>query len=271
VLTARDVNIFKLLGGFNDDWDCCYGLLVYLLNLPVKGRTVMHLKEQMNLRKFADRVKERPLRVTGIVRMLGRPSFVTIEKISRIFQEIYLGRDLFRQRERQEPVYWHKRGLIRKERLIFKKAGLVRLRQMGVQLGIATGRSHIEAGYSLRHFGVADLFDAATTMDDVKRAEREQKQSLRKPNPYSLIETARKLGPHKRFLYVGDLPDDVLAVQAARPNLAIDSACYARMAADHKMTMKEVLKAGPDHILYKPSDLTALVMGRKIPGTLRKP
>ena len=36
LLTLEDIEEFKLLGGFNDDWDCSYGLLVYLLSLPVK-------------------------------------------------------------------------------------------------------------------------------------------------------------------------------------------------------------------------------------------
>ena len=36
LLKPEEVDQFKLLGGFNDDWECCYGLLFYLLSLPVK-------------------------------------------------------------------------------------------------------------------------------------------------------------------------------------------------------------------------------------------
>ena len=95
LLTPEDVDQFKLLGGLNDDWDCCYGLLVYLLSLPVKNRTLEALKKSVAIEKFAKSVKQRPLRVSGITALFGRPTTVTIEKVARIFQEIYLGKDIF--------------------------------------------------------------------------------------------------------------------------------------------------------------------------------
>ena len=49
LLSASDIHQFKLLGGFNDDWDCCYGLLHYLLSLNVKSRTIEALKKAMSI------------------------------------------------------------------------------------------------------------------------------------------------------------------------------------------------------------------------------
>src|SRR5690242_5686262 len=67
LLSARDVGNFKLLGGFNDDWDCCYGLLVYLLQLPVKSsRTIPGLKSAMDIAGFLKKTKERPLGISGL-------------------------------------------------------------------------------------------------------------------------------------------------------------------------------------------------------------
>ena len=95
LLSACDVQAFKLLGGFNDDWDCCYGLLIYLLSLQVAGHTVESLKKAIDLKAFGETVFRRPLGVSGIVNKLGRNREVTIETISRIFQEVYLGKDIF--------------------------------------------------------------------------------------------------------------------------------------------------------------------------------
>ena len=39
-------------------------------------------------------VKNRPLRISGITALFGRPTTVTIEKVARIFQEVYLGKDI---------------------------------------------------------------------------------------------------------------------------------------------------------------------------------
>ena len=263
ILSLADVEQFKLLGGFNDDWDCCYGLLIYLLSLPVKTRTVEHLCKTVNLKAFAKKAKERPLKVNGIVKLLGNPQAITIERIARIFQEIYLGKDLFKEVEKKRPVFWKKQGLIRKEKLIFKKSMLENLKNAGVQLGIATGRPHFEAVYTLRHFGILELFDAMTTMTDVKKAEQEMKQSLRKPHPYSLIETAKKIGVQKRFLYVGDLPDDLLAAHKARATINIKAAGFPLISANPKQAAAELQKATPDFLLNKKSDLISLVLPKK--------
>lgn len=259
ILTEKDVAHFKWLGGFNDDWDCCYGLLVYLINLPVKGRNVKDLKKAMNLKAFVDSVKTRPLGVSGVVRKLGRPSQVIIEKISRIFQEVYLGKELFERIERRPAQYWNRRGLIYKEKLIFRIATLKKLKHLGVKLGIATGRPHFEALYALRHFGIQDYFEAVTTMDDVRNAEREMKQSLRKPHPHSLIETAKKLGEGLRFLYVGDLPDDILAASRAKESISIQSVGFPWYSSDPPGALAALKKVKPDFMLKKPSELYRII------------
>ena len=264
ILSLKDVEQFKLLGGFNDDWDCCYGLLIYLLSLPVKIRTVEHLRKAVNLKAFATKMKERPLRVSGIVKKLGNPQAITIERISRIFQEIYLGKDLFKLHEKKRPAYWKKQGLIRKEKLVFKKQFLEKLREAGVKLGIATGRPHFEAAYTLQHFGILDLFDAMTTITDVKRAEEETKQTLRKPHPYSILETAKKIAGGKKFLYVGDLPDDVLAAHKARHSIDIKAVGFPFIAVDPKQAAAELKKANPEFLLRKKSDLAGVILKGKV-------
>ncbi len=258
LLTSQDVDQFKLLGGFNDDWDCCYGILVYLLSQPVKKRTLAALKKSINIRRFAQAVKNRPLGVSGIVKIFERPSSIMIERIARIFQEVYLGKDLFETTENKKAAYWKKRGLIHKEKLVFKKPILSRLKQMGLQLGIATGRSRFEALHALKRFGILELFDALTPIDEVKKAERLLKQSLRKPHPYSILETAKKLGNHKRFLYLGDLPDDVIAANRSKETLSIFSAVFPSLARNPKETMVEITKVKPDFVVQKPRDLISL-------------
>jgi len=259
LLSSQDVEAFKLLGGFNDDWDCCYGLLVYLLTLPIKKRSLTPLKRVVDLKAFSGRVKNRPLGVPGIVKMLGRPQAVMIEKIARIFQEVYLGKDLFNANGEKKLFYWRKRGLIHRERLIFKKQLLDRLKKMGLRLGIATGRSLFEAQYILKHFGILNFFDAITPIDEVKNAERLLKQSLRKPHPYSLLETAKKLGAHQRFLYVGDLPDDILAANRAKAGINIRSVAFPSLAHNLRLTLAEIQKTKPDFLIQKPRDLLRIL------------
>lgn len=258
LLTPADIHQFKLLGGFNDDWDCCYGLLHYLLSLNVVSRSIPALRKAMNLKALAAKAPERPLRVEGITKKFGRSQFVMIEKISRIFQEIYLGKDLFKQTEKRDSAYWTKKGLIRNEKMLIKPAHLEKLKAAGIKIGIATGRPRFEAMYSLQNFGVMKLFDAMTTIDEVRMAERMEKKSLRKPHPFSLVETARKMRIKENLLYVGDLPDDVLAANRAKDIIGIQSAAFLGAVDNLKPTLEELKKLAPDHILYKAEDLLRL-------------
>ncbi len=264
LLSPQDVNEFKLLGGFNDDWDCCYAFLVYLLALPVKKRTLGGLKQQMKLKDFTKKVKKRPLRVNGIVQMLGRPPAVTIERIARIFQEVYLGKELFRLSEHKDPYYWNKRGLIHKEKLIFRPSTLEKLKSMGIKMGIATGRPRFEALHALKHFGILDYFEAITTIDEIRKAEQEMKQSLRKPHPFSVLETAKKLGHGLRFLYVGDLPDDVLSANQAKDTIDIYSVAFPWFSGNVRSALSEIEKIGADFLLEKPAGLAGLVKRKRI-------
>ena len=259
MLTSHDIDHFKLLGGFNDDWDCCYGLLVYLLSLPVPKRTLEELRKKIDLKGLANALPHRPVGVNGIVKSLGRSQQVMIEKISRIFQEVYLGAELFEATENKKALHWNKRGLIYKERLIFKASLLKKLQAQGIRLGIATGRPHFEAVLSLKHFGVLQYFEAMTTVDEVKKAEREQKQSLRKPNPFSLIQTAKKLGIDRKFLYIGDLPDDMQAAHQAKKVIDIRAVAFSSYASDPSAAAEALEKATPDFYLERPSALFRLL------------
>lgn len=259
-LTLKDVDLFKSLGGFNDDWDCCYGMLTYLLSLPVEGRSLQALMKKMDFESFAASVKTRPLGVNGIVKLLGRSPSVMIEKISRIFQEVYLGKDLFETVEKKRLSYWTKQGLIHREKLIFKAPILKKLKAAGLKLGIATGRPRFEALYALKYFSIFDYFSAVITMDEVKKAEREKCQSLRKPHPFSLLESANRLGKGLRFAYVGDLPDDVLAAKQAAKSIDIRAIAYPWRSSHPEVSLAELKKVDPDFILRRPSQLLSVAL-----------
>jgi len=254
-LNANDVETFKLLGGFNDDWDCCYGILTYLISIKQGVRSAEELRKRMDFKALTLAVKERPAGVSGIVKHLGRSSLVTIEKIRRIFQEVYLGPQLLMACEKRRPQSWKKRGLIFREKLIFRKPLLEQLKGMGLKLGIATGRSRFEAIYALKRFGVRELFDAITTMDEVKKAEREQGRSLRKPNPFSVFQTAKQLCAKGNCLYIGDLPDDVLAANRAKKEISIRSVGFPAMAHDMAIAKAALQAAGADILIEKAREI----------------
>jgi len=134
--------------------------------------------------------------------------------VQRIFQEIYQGSQDFKKNYKTEPLYYQGEGFFKKETLLVDKQKL-QILAVNKQLAIATGRVRAEADMVLKSFGIDSLFKVIITDDDVTIAER-------KPNPAMLYQAAEKIGGQK-FLYVGDLPDDVRAANSAKDKLELES------------------------------------------------
>ena len=275
IVSAREVDQFKLLGGFNDDWDCSWGLIAFL-ETAIQGKPIHfgdHRRQRLSLSELNQLFPERPLGIEGLLRHLRvlyeRVEEPPFKKVARIFQEVYLGMRLFGKK----TLYWTKPGLIEKEKLIFPKSLLKRIKNKGVQFGIVTGRNQFEAHYALKRFGIEKLFDVLITIDEVKRAEKKGGKLLRKPNPWPILEATRRyrfsqgqvLGkpvPRRtgtRFLYLGDLPDDILAAKKAGQKIRIHSAAFPGFTRDPETTRRELKKLKPDFYLKTPQDLVKIL------------
>ncbi len=156
-----------------------------------------------------------------------------------VFQEWFLGSELF-------PKYWNspsllagKPGLTFSEEPLVEKEPLIRLLSEIAEtkrLGIGSGRPRIEAENPLRSWGVYNLFekDAIVTYNDVMDAQEEvSKQldgaSLSKPHPFMFLRgvfgtkhtTAELLDgqfdsvPCKKTLVIGDAGCDLFSAKSA--------------------------------------------------------
>ena len=135
----------------------------------------------------------------------------------RIFQELYLGSELFAKHYEMAPIFHDGDGYITRERMIPTKAQLDHLRTSHV-LSIATGRPGSEAFYALSHFDIKHHFKSMVSEDDVVKAEEGCSESLRKPHPFSLNLCIKRCGytQDDTVYYVGDMPDDMTASRAAK-------------------------------------------------------
>jgi len=277
ILSLKEIDQFKLLGGFNDDWDSCYGIITFL-ETALQGKPVRfgdHRRQRVSIAELKDLCPQRPLGIRGLLKRLKvlykRVETPSYKKVAKIFQE----------------VYWKKPGLVKKERLIFSRSLLEKIHNEGVRFGIVTGRNRIEARYALKRFGILDLFDAIVTIDDVRKEEKKRGLVLRKPHPWPILEAARRLPPlpslspqrgerisakggsasggkgeggkSLHFLYVGDLPDDILTATRAKKMISIRSVAFSKFSRDAEATMRELKKVKPDYFLKKPEDLSRLL------------
>jgi HAD superfamily phosphatase len=235
LLSRQDVERFKSLGGFNDDWDTCYGLLLYLLSLKPARRTLNELAKKKNIVRFANTVKSLPLGVKGVEKLLGCQPAVLMKTVEEIFQRLYLS-----------EYMWN-------EKLLLPKPILGRVKRSGLAIGILTGRTGEEAKFALRRFQLDRLIDCVVTQDETPR-------KLRKPNPHGLFKIASKLGRKLQYLYVGDLPDDVLAVKRARKKMKIASCGYLAAASSRREMKRQLKKAGAHFTCERPRELADIIL-----------
>jgi pyrophosphatase PpaX len=85
---------------------------------------------------------------------------------------------------------------------------LHRCRDVGIKVGIVTGKSRITAEISLKALGLDDAYDVLVAGDDVTKP---------KPDPEGVLSTLTsfELPPNARAAFVGDAAADVVAGKAA--------------------------------------------------------
>jgi HAD superfamily hydrolase (TIGR01548 family) len=247
-LSLADVAAVKKGGGLNNDWDLTDAIInTYLVNVvppfgegipsPVGSsgggtgdrqalQAMRSVAEDLNLESLEVLVHERNIRElygspsSGKSRpspyLCNRGDVLTGNLSKRIFQEIYLGEKLFGDIYGEGPLIYHGSGYMEREKMIPQEKELEAIADR-CRLSIATGRPLVEASYALHRFGIEDYFPVLISEDDVVRAERLSAEILRKPHPFSLRLCMERNGynPTERVLYLGDMPDDMIAATRA--------------------------------------------------------
>jgi len=223
LLTRHDVETFKRLGGFNDDWDTCYGLLLYLCGQDSEIRS---LNDLLQTKKILGLLKtsKTPVGVHGIEKRFGKRPDVQMKRVSRLFQ----------------ALYWSK--YIRREKPIISKRVFRHLKKQGIRIAIATGRNLKEANYVLKRFGIRRPINFLVTLNHLPGAR------FKKPHPYSLLRIAKRFGLRLRYLYIGDLPDDMTMAKTARRQIRCGSWAFVGMSELRGKDLKCFEQAGAERL-----------------------
>ena len=278
-----DLAKVKQSGGLNNDWDLTFFVIRLLFTL-VEGPTdngdpnpwsryhniisrcdVSALARFLNASKnpittlFHKEEKQMPELITRFY----TGDVGTGNIIKQIFQEIYLGKDLFESTYGIPAKIYEGDGYINREKLLITRSFLKNLSEKHI-LAIATGRPKAEADYPLDSFGLREFFAAVYTLDDCLREEQKilEKEkrtvSLSKPNPFMLdaIEEAQtdEIG---QFYYVGDMPDDMIAASRSRAKFVGIGILIS--STDKDSLRKDLLQAGADHIVDDFNELKKLI------------
>jgi phosphoglycolate phosphatase-like HAD superfamily hydrolase len=278
-----DLAAVKQSGGLNNDWDLSC-LVISLLFNGVEKPAVDERQDpweryretinRCNLAPLAEFLKSTPKPLSALLGKAGKAQNTFINGlytgdvgsgniIKQIFQEVYLGKDLFEATYGLEPQFYFDEGYNQREQLLIDKNLLAELAENHI-VAIATGRPRAEAHYPLEHFGIRKYFADILALEDCLEEEARlleteaKKVSLSKPDPYMLDAIAENQKDlFTGSYYIGDMPDDM---QAAKRSAAGYSSVGILLSAPDKARLKaDLLKAGADTVIDDFDQLKLLV------------
>ena len=191
------VQQFKEAGGFNNDWELTDAAALYVLaraegiDRSVRSFTAAVEGAGGGL-SGARTVVSEALTPAARERVLAAHD---AEHHRAVFQQLYLGSELYRELEGGEPTV-DAPGYIHDEQVLVEPETLAALDR---PLGVLTGRPAAEAEIALDRVGLSVPAEHRFTMDDPAGG---------KPDPEALVTLADRLDAD-RLAFVGDTLDDV--------------------------------------------------------------
>jgi len=279
-----DLASVKQSGGLNNDWDLTCAVINLLYSLTARpaiseGQDTWTRWQETLSRSDVTRMAEflastdQPL--ATLLKHKGKPQDDFISGmytgdvgsgniIKQIFQEIYLGYELFKSTYNLKPNFYNSNGYILKEKVLIDRSVLDNLSRNNV-LAVATGRPRAEADYALKYFDLKKYFNVIYTLDDCLQeeirilAEKGENVSLSKPHPFMLDAIAdafkdKILG----YYYVGDMPDDMLA--AANSRFGFKSIGIIVSAPNQLALENELKRAGADYLVESFEALIEIIL-----------
>ena len=203
---------FKQTGGFNNELDISYAIILALLSRPFHESIADKREFLFAVAKNANE--------TGILSVekylsslytsscieklkadLKYPAPVGKSLLATIFDEHFYGPTLFRKQHNMKPRYYHGKPFIENDKLVVRKKtiNLISEKFRG-NLAIISGRSRIAAQHSLEPLFKIFNAKASVFLEDENREHW-------KPNPYSIKKAMNHFGA-KTALYTGDSIED---------------------------------------------------------------
>jgi HAD superfamily hydrolase (TIGR01548 family) len=202
------IQSFKNAGGFNDDWELTHAAALYLL--------ARREGLDRGANEFTEVIAASGGGLAGAEAVVAdllepaerdrvRETWDT-DRLRDVFQQLYLGADLYRELEGGEPdASPDHDGFIHDEPTIVTEATIEDLTGR-FDVGVVTGRPKAEADIALSRVGLSLPDEHVFTMDSPLPG---------KPDPAQLVELADRLDSES-VLFIGDTLDDVKTAVRAR-------------------------------------------------------
>jgi phosphoglycolate phosphatase-like HAD superfamily hydrolase len=298
LITPAEVTLLQKAGNFTSYWELTEAFIIYFIEMlpPVPAPTfpskfhvpalmaylqlaggtlrvsIDTLREKRNIAQLAQAIAAAGGGLAGADKALPKEnrhllvsegSITKTNIVGRIFQELYLGADLF-ERVYQEPaIIIQSTGYAEHESLTINPDILIQLSQQ-IALGVVSDRPRNEVERSLKAQGIAHYFQAIISLDEIQQA-----RARPVPDPWPLLEVARQLelaqrAPAKkagRFAYIGANIGDIQAAKKANQSMAYTAIGCLVGAPDKEALRKAFEENKANIILGHPDNLKELILG----------
>lgn len=210
-ISQAKVSDIKMLSGFNNDWYATYALI----NSELTGNSI---EKYISINKDLEKI--------------------SFEEVKEVFQNLYLGDDLYQKFEKKTPSLNIRLGLWEKETLIFNKKQLSGLAKKYGNFKIITGRTHLEATHIINHFKIQEFFDQIISVEDICDGWFAKHDNLKpygkdKANPITFYQI-QNIETFNKIFYIGDSISDMELVFNAKDLLPVKGVHFLECFSDDK-------------------------------------
>lgn len=210
IVTTQMIEGFKATGGFNDEVDVTYSLILSIvaakkLNKPIVEFIFEVIKNCdqsgiCSVEKYLDMIR---VDLSEIRKKLAYPGLHDSNILYSTFDEIFYGTKLYYELYKRKPQFFDGLGLIDNDVVLVKKELIDTLRKkFDKKIAIISGRGVVSAKYSLKK--LFDEFDLKNS-----RFLEDETRDLAKPNPQTLISSIKGLQSYC-CMFVGDSMEDYI-------------------------------------------------------------
>jgi len=210
IVTTQMIEGFKATGGFNDEVDVTYSLILSIVaakklnkSIPEFIFDVIKNSDQSGIQSVEKYLDTINADLSEIRNKLAYPEPHDTNVLYSTFDEIFYGTKLYYELYNRKPQFFDGKGLIDNDIVLVKKNLIDTLRQKFVKkMAIISGRGVVSAKYSLK-----ELFDEF----DLKNSRflEDETRELAKPNPQPLITSIKGLQSYC-CMFVGDSMEDYI-------------------------------------------------------------
>jgi phosphoglycolate phosphatase-like HAD superfamily hydrolase len=230
LITDQIILKFRQTGGFNNDTDTSYAIILALLSYQDLQNANLekflidvaehadetgidsvekYIKKLTSNKTFPNYLKN----IDKILDYLNYPGKVGDSIVSTVFDEFFYGQELFLKRYKIKSKYYFGKPLIENDRIVITDNTIRKLiERFNSKIAMVSGRSKIAAAFALDN-----KFYLLNDKNSIFLEDEDRK--FAKPNPYGLKKVINKINTRNDILYCGDSVEDLIMARRAEEEL----------------------------------------------------